>query len=57
MSLMMSPLALAPSRETKGILSLEAPLFQVTICPDFIISNANRIMGGGQNPSPLQIVL
>jgi hypothetical protein len=50
-SFMMSLLALAPPKETKGSLNLEAPLFQVTICPGFIISNANRIMGGGQNPS------
>ena len=55
--LMMSLLALAPSRETKGSLNLEAPLFQVTIYPSFIISNVNQIMGGGQNPSLLEIVL
>jgi hypothetical protein len=47
MFLMKSLLALAPSRETKVSLNLEAPLlFQVTICHSFIISSANRIMGG-----------
>jgi len=54
MFFMMSLLALAPSKETKGSLNHEAPLFQVTICPDFIISNA---ISGGQNPSLLEIVL
>jgi hypothetical protein len=50
MFLMMSLLALAPSRETKGSLNLEAQLFQVTMSR-LHNSNANRIMGGGQNPS------
>jgi hypothetical protein len=57
MFLMMSRLALASSRETKGSLNLEAPLFQVTISPGFIISYTNRIMGGGHNASLLEIVL
>ena len=55
--LMKSLLALAPSRKTKRSWNCEAPLFQVTICPDIIISSANRIMGGGQNSSLLEIVL